>query len=166
MTDDLRSGLARMLDQYDERQRVDRAREQQGRDDDTAFMAAFAELRRSVVRPVFEEAGRQLASRGHAFEISEREFDVGATGSTVREAGISLRIAPAGMPKPLHDGDHERSLSITTRHYNKTLWINAGRANEAGGVAGSKGAYPLAQVDRRIVEEAVLKLVGAVMAPG
>jgi len=165
MTDDLRSGLTRMLDQYDERQRVDRAREQQGRDDDTAFMAAFAELRRSVVRPVFEEAGRQLASRGHAFEISEREFDVGATGSTVREAGISLRIAPAGMPKPLHDGDHERSLSITTRHYNKTVWINAGRSLEAGGIAGAKGAHALKLVDRQLVEDAVVKFVGAVMAP-
>ena len=35
-----------------------------------------------------------LAERGHAFEISEVEFSPDA-GGKVREAGISLRIAPA-----------------------------------------------------------------------
>lgn len=165
MTDDLHADLTRMLDQYDEHQRVDRAREKHGRDEEASFMTAFAELRRSVVRPVFEEAGKLLASRGHAFEISEREFAVGAAGSAVREAGISLRIAPAGMPAQLHADDHERSLSITTRRYNKTVWISAGRALEAGGVAGAKGAFSLEQVDRQFVEAAVLKFVGAVMAP-
>jgi hypothetical protein len=166
MSDHLDAGLTRMLDQYDERLRVDRAREKKGRDDDAAFIAAFSELRRSVVRPVFEAAGALLASRGHAFEISEEDFAAGTAGSAVREAGISLRIAPAGMPAPLHDGDHERSLSITTRHYNKTVWISAGRPLEAGGIAGAKGASPIERVDRQLVEEEVLRLVAAVMGGG
>jgi hypothetical protein len=151
-----------MLDTYDARRSVDLAREKKSKDDDAQFLARFAALRRDVVRPVFEEAGVLLAERGHAFEIWEAEFAADADGK-VREAGISLHIAPAGMAAPLHAGDHERSLSITTRHYNKTVWISAGRPLDAGGVAGAKGAYPLERVNRQLVEEEVVKLVGTVM---
>jgi hypothetical protein len=157
--------LTRMLDQYDERRRVDLEREKKSEDDGAQFLARFAELRRAVVWPVFEQVGAALAARGHGAEIDEEEFAVDAAGK-VREAAISLRLAPAGMPAQLHAGDHERSLSITTRHYNKTVWINAGRALEAGGVAGAKGAYSIERVDRALVEDAVLKFVGAVMASG
>ena len=163
MTDNLQADLTRMLDQYDERRRADLAREKKGRDDDAAFIAAFAGLRRDVVRPVFETVGTMLAGRGHAVEISEREFAAGAAGSAAREAEISLRIAPAGMAEPLHADGHERSLSITTRHYNKMVWISVGKPLEAGGVAGAKGAYPLERVDRQLVEGEVVRLVAAVM---
>ena len=162
MADDLRTALSSTLDAYDLRQRAGLAREKKSKDDDAAFLTSFSELRRDVVRPVFERAGAVLVERGHAFEIWEAEFAADAAGK-VREAGISLHIAPAGMPAQLHAGDHERSLSITTRHYNKTVWINSGRAQDAGGVAGAKGAYALERVNRQLVEEEVVKLVGAVM---
>jgi hypothetical protein len=161
---DMLTDLTRMLDQYDERRRVDLAREKKSKDDDAQFLARFAELRRAVVRPVLEQVRTALAARGHGVEIDEEEFALDA--GKVREAGISLRIAPAGMPAQLHPDDHERSFSITTRYYNKVVWINAGRSLEAGGVAGAKGAYPIERVDRQLVEGAVLKFVGAIMAPG
>ena len=157
--------LNRMLDQYDVRLRAELAREQQGKDDDAQFLAGFAALRREVVRPVLEEAGALLAQRGHGFSIVEEEFAADA-GGKVREARISFHIVPAGMATPLHAGDHEHSLSITTRHYNKTVWISAGKSLEAGGVAGSKGAHALARVDRALIEAEMVKFVGAVMAPG
>jgi hypothetical protein len=161
----LKDSLGKMLDAYDTRRSVDVAREKKSKDDDALFLSLFSELRRNVVRPVFEQAGALLVERGHAFEIWEADFAADAAGK-VREAGISLHIAPAGMPAPLHAGDHERSLSITTRHYNKTLWVNSGRALESGGVAGAKGAYSIERVDRQLVEEEVVRLVGAVMGGG
>jgi len=164
MADHLHTALSKTLDAYDTRRSVDVAREKKSKDDDALFLTLFSELRRNVVRPVFEEAGALLVARGHAFEIWEAEFAPDAAGK-VREAGISLHIAPAGMPAPLHAGDHERSLSITTRHYNKTVWVNSGRALDAGGVAGAKGAYSIERVDRPLVEEAVVKFIAAVMAP-
>lgn len=165
MADHLHTALGKMLDAYDTRRSADVAREKKSKDDDELFLTRFAELRRDVVRPVFEQAGAMLAERGHAFEIWEAEFGADAAGR-VREAGISLHIAPAGMPAPLHAGDHERSLSVTTRHYNKTVWVSGGRALDAGGIAGAKGAYALERVDQRLIEEEVVKLVGAVMGGG
>ena len=161
MADHLRDELSKMLDQYDERRRGDLAREQKAKDDDALFLTQFAELRRSVVRPVFEAAGALLAERGHHFSISEQEFGVGE-GSKPTEAGISFTIVPLGMESPLY-ADHARSLSLTTRHYNKTVWLAAGRPLDAGGVAGSKGAFPLERIDKQLIEEELVKFVAATL---
>jgi hypothetical protein len=161
MADHLHEELGRMLDEYDARRRSVLEQEQKVRDSDALFLTQFDELRRTVVRPVFEAAGALLAERGHAFAISEEEFSSGS-GRQATEAGISIRILPSGAKAPVHD-DHAQSLSITTRHYAKTVWINAGARN-AGGVAGSKGAYPLERIDRQLVEEELLKFVRGIVA--
>jgi hypothetical protein len=167
VADQLRAGLGKLLDQYDERRRADLAREKKSKDDDAAFLARFAELRRDVVRPVFQEAGALLAERGHEFGISEQEFAAGGgngSGSAVSEAAITFHIDPRGMESPLHADDHVRALSITTRHYNKTVWINSGKSQDAGGVAGAKGAYELERIDRQLVEEALIRFIGGILA--
>jgi hypothetical protein len=162
MADYFGEALGKVLDEFDERRRADLAREQKVRDDDALFLAQFAELRRDVVRPVFEAAGKILAERGHKFSITEENFGVDG-GSRVSEAGISIHIAPTGLDAQLHAEDHARSLSFTTRHYNKTVWINAGKSLDSGGTAGSKGAHPLERITRQFVEEAVLKFVAGVV---
>lgn len=153
MADHLREELGRLLDQYDERRRATLAREQKVRDDDARFVARFAELRRDVVRPAFELAAGLLAERGHAASISEHEFAV-AEGGRVSEASISLRVAPPGTKEA-----HARTLSVSTRHYNKTVWIDAGKPLE-----GAKGTYALEKIDRQRIEEELIKFVGGILA--
>jgi hypothetical protein len=147
MADYLAEQLGKMLDQYDEQRRAVLAREPQVKDDDDRFLQGFAALRRDVVRPVFEAAGKILAERGHKVSITEQEFTVGAD-SKVAEAEISIRI-------------NERSFSISTRHYNKMVWFNAGKPLEAGG---AKSTYPLERIDRQLVEEELVKFVAAIVA--
>ena len=154
--------LGKMLDGYDERRRVDLARTRKAKDDDALFIAQFVELRRSVVRPVFEAAGAIVAPRGHTVRIIETEFAVDSNGQTT-EAGIAIRIVPAGV-EPLAEGER-RSLSISTRNYSKTVLINDdGAAFYASGMTSTRGAYPLERVDERLVEEELIKFVGAVVA--
>jgi len=162
MADRMRDELSKTLDKYDARRRADEAREQKTRDDDARFLERFAELRRELARPVFEEAGALLVERGHGYTIAEQEFSVDAEGKVV-EADISLSILPAGLAPAAQD-DHSRTLSLTTRHYNKTVWIHLGRGHDPGGVAGSKGAYALERIDRQLIEDEVLRLVSAVLA--
>jgi hypothetical protein len=162
MADHMREELGRMLDEYEERRRAVLDQQQKVRDSDALFLSQFDELRRTVVRPVFEAAGAMLAERGHEFAISEEEFASGS-GRQATEAGISIRIVPSGTKAPLHGDGHALSLSVTTRHYAKTVWINAGAGN-AGGVAGSKGAYPLERVDRQLIEEELIKFVRGIVA--
>lgn len=155
MADYLREELSKLLDQYDEKRRATAAREQKVRDDDARFIEKFAELRRGVVRPAFEAAAAILAEHGHQASIAEQEFTVDAS-SKVTEALITLRIVPAGASS---GGAPARALSIGTRHYSKTVSIEAGRPLE-----GAKNTYPVEQVDRQLVEQELIRFVAGIVA--
>lgn len=161
MPDHLRDELTRLLDEYDARRREDTKREQQAKDEEALFLKEFADLRQGVIRPVFEAAGAMLEARGHRYSIAEQEFAASAAGG-ISEAGISLRVVASGTRAPLHEDQH--SLSITTRHYNRTVWINSGEASRAGGMAGKKGAFALETVTRQLIEEEVIGFVARVVA--
>jgi len=162
MSERLRVELERMLDRYDERRRVDVVRARQAKDEDAVFIAQFVEFRRSVVRSVFDATSAILASHGHAVRISQVEFSADPKGPTT-EAGISIQVVPASLG-PLPAGER-RSFSISTRHYNKTVWINDdGAPFYAGGRAATLGAYPLERVDAQLVEEELIKFFSAVVA--
>jgi hypothetical protein len=161
MADSMREALNKLLDDYDARRRGDLEREQKTRDDEARFLKDFAELRREVIRPVFEAAGALLEERGHRYSISEQEF-LGGSEGRIAEAGITLRIVPSGTKAPLHED--QRSLSITTRHYNKTVWIHTGEPQAAGGLAGGKDAFALEKVTKQLVEEELIAFVGRVVS--
>ncbi len=164
MKDHLRSGLEKVLDQFDEARRAMDERNVQAVRDEAQFLAQFAELRRKVVRPVFEAAGAILAARGHAFTISEEEAvapNVGSQGGRGVEASITLHVVPAGTASL--PSDRARALSFTTRHYNRTVWVNCGELLSSGGIAGAKGAHPLDKIDAQLVEEEVVKYVTGVV---
>jgi hypothetical protein len=161
MADHMRDAISKLLDVYDARRRSDLEREQKAKDEEARFLTDFAELRRTVIRPVFEAAGAMLEERGHRFSIVEHEFAAGAEGR-ISEAGITMRIVPSGTKAPLHED--QRSLSIATRHYNKTVWINSGESAGSGGLAGAKGAFSLDKVTRQLVEEELIGFVARVVA--
>jgi len=157
MADYLRDELSKLLNQYDERRRAVLAREQKVKDEDALFVAQFADLRRNVIRPAFELAAAILAERGHKVSIAEQEFSIDA-GAKVTEAGIFIHIVPSGTQASARE-DPGRALSISTRHYNKTVWINTGKPLE-----GAKGTYLLEKVDRQLVEEALVRFVAGIVA--
>lgn len=159
----LRDELGRLLDGYDARRGAEKARVDKAKQDDAQFLAEFAALRREVVRPVFEEAGALLAARGHRFSIVEREFAADPAGK-VTEASIALNVVPAGIGSAARVESHAWTLSVSTRHYNKTVWFDAGAAMNAGGFSGSKGAYALQKVDAHLTEDEVVKFIAGVVA--
>ena len=161
MADSLQEALTQLLDGYDARRRGEQAREQKSKDDEAQFLADFAELRREVIRPVFEAAAALLEERGHRASIVEQEFVAGSAGR-IGEAGITLRVVPLGTKAPLHED--QRSLSFTTRHYNKTVWVNSGESAASGGLAGAKGAHALERVTKQLVEDELIAFVGRVVA--
>lgn len=161
MADHMREALKKLLDVYDARRRGEVEREQRAKEEEARFLTDFAELRRSVIRPVFEAAGAMLEERGHRCSITEQEFTAGSEGR-ISEAGITMRIVPSGTRAPLHEDQH--SLSITTRHYNKTVWINSGESPSSGGLAGAQGTFALDKVTQELVEEELIGFVARVAA--
>jgi hypothetical protein len=162
MSDYLQERMGKLLDQYDEARSAARARKDQVIADEALFFQKFAELRRSIVRPVFEAAGAMLKERGHSFSIVEEEFAAQADGKST-EAAIELRVFPAGVEKPPASDDHLCALSFTTRHYNKMISVRNGSAPHEGTAAGAKGAHLPARIDTQLVEEEVLKLMAGLV---
>ena len=157
MSADLRTELGAMLDEYDAARRAAEVQRQRVHDDEAAFVAQFAELRRDVVRPVFEAAAEVLKNRGHALEIREAEF--GKEGGKIREAAIAVRVTPAGMEGAAAADEHRRELSFTTRHYSRTVSVVNGAVPQSGAMAGAQGSRALAQISTQLVEEELLRLV-------
>jgi hypothetical protein len=156
----LKHELGEVLDAYDVVRNADEARKQRVESEGLAFLAAFAELRAKLVRPVFEAAGEMLKARGHDFAIREEEFVFEGEGKT-SEASICLRITPAGLENAAAADSSRRELSFTTRHYNKTVSVVNGAVPQSGSMA--SGGHTLAQIDAQLVEEELLKLVRALV---
>ena len=159
MSANLRTQLGTLLDQYDATRHAAQARQDQAAADGALFLAQFAELRRSVVRPVFEAVGVLLKERGHDFSIEEQEFEEASAGKST-EAGIALHIVPAGMEKRTPADDDLRALSFTTRHYNKTISVRNGAVPYEGA---GRAAHAPARITQQLVEEEVLKLMAALV---
>ena len=162
MAVDFDAEIGKLLDQYDEKRSAVAARMRQVKADEVAFLDEFANLRRSVVRPVFEAVGAILKARGHAFEISEDEYAF-EPGDTTTEARIAIRLLPAGPEGAVPRPEHCPSLAFATRYYNRVVEIHRGALGSRSDVsAGPRGAYQLAQVTTALVENELLKLVAEI----
>ena len=71
MSDTLEKRLGALLDEYDETRRSAQRRKEQASADDSRFIQDFADLRRNLLRPLFESVGAVLAQRGHQFSIRD-----------------------------------------------------------------------------------------------
>lgn len=162
VTERLSTELGAMLDAYDVVRSADELRRTRLEAEKLAFVAAFAELRAQVVRPVFEAAGALLKGRGHDFAIREKEFVFEADGK-VHEAAISLRITPAGMEGAAPADTPLRELSFSTRYYNKTVSIANGALPQSGSLAHAAGSHSLSKIDTELVEDHLLKLFAALV---
>lgn len=160
MSERMRMQLGALLDRYEAARRAADAHQEKVRADDAMFLVQFDELRRDVVRPVFEAAGELLQARGHGFRIVEEPFR-GHNGTKTVEAAIELHVVPAGMGNAAQA--QLRALSFETRHYNKTVCIRNGGVPHEGGLAGAKGAVAIDTIDRQRVEDEVLKLMSAMV---
>jgi hypothetical protein len=159
VSDNFGAELDRLLDQYDEKRRAVTARKEQVKADEAAFLAEFAELRRSVIRPVFEAVGAALRARGHASTIVEEDYAIQSGGKST-EAKISILIAVAGgdgaSPRP----DQSPSLAFVTRHYNRAVEIHGGNvSSQSAPSAGPRGEYQLRQITTELVREKLLALI-------
>jgi hypothetical protein len=159
---DFDAELGKLLDQHDEKRSAVAARMRQVKADEVAFLDEFANLRRSVVRPVFEAVGAVLKARGHDFGIAEDEYASEPGGKTT-EAKISICILPAGPDGLAARPEQCPSLAFATRYYNRVVEIHSGASvSRSNGAAGSRGAYQLAQITTELVKAELLKLVAEI----
>ncbi len=161
MPADLDTELGKLLDQYEEKHRAVEDRRRQVRAEEEDFQRRFSNLRDTVVRPVFEAAGALLKKRGLDFSIAEEQYASEPGGKTT-EAAIAIRVVPAGASTQREAGFP--TLSFATRHYSKAVCINSSNAVPHSDERTSpRGDFQLAQINRELVEEELLKLIAGMV---
>ena len=114
------------------------------------FPGDFAQLKLLVIRPAFENIGATLKERGHEINISE-------------EPGgeIAIHIVPTGLNKSIHPYDWFPTFSVFSAPFTKSIGVHVrnARPNSEGA---ARGEYKLAQVNRELVEKALMKFVGEI----
>lgn len=116
------------------------------------FASAYTELKRSLIRPAFENAGTRLKKSGYDINISETP-----------EGKISIHIVPPGVNKSIHGYDWFPTLSFFGAPMRNTIGLHGlnMRPNSDNG-SGSRGEYTLAQINTEMVEKALTKFIGEI----
>ena len=116
------------------------------------FPGDFANLKLSIIRPVFESVGNRMKERGHQFNISE-------------EPGgkISIHIVPPGANQSIHPYDWFPTFSLYGAPFTKSIGVHGRnmRPNSSGST-GERGGYQLALVSREVVEKELMKFIGEI----
>ena len=152
MADNLNNELGTALDRFTQKHPTGTDRDRLGESPEDTFHRDFANLKLSVIRPVFAAIGNMLEERGHEFNISEEQG-----------GKISIHIVPAGVSKSIHPYDWFPTLSFYGAPYTKTIGLHGrnSRPNSEAG-SGSRGEYKLSRVDREFVEKELMKFISEI----
>lgn len=150
MTENPNSNMGKMLDQFTGKGTAHSVTLSSASAAGDSFAAAYEEIKRTVIRPAFENAGGMLKARGHEIHISE-------------EPGgkIAIHIVPAGAKKSIHPYDWFPTFDLFPAPFSKAIGIHVrnARPNSEGS---SRGEYKLAQVNRELVEKELMKFIGEI----
>jgi hypothetical protein len=155
-----RAELKRLLDDFESKQRKQNQEREDRRIALEQFLAGYAELTQSVIKPCFEEFAAALDARGHPCTI---EIDKPADpADSISAAKITLTVFP-GATTLAHGNP---SLSYKAAPNQRKIAANRSTITTSGGiVAGLVGEFELAQVTRDVVERHLFDLATTVFSP-
>ena len=152
MSEDTNLKLGKALDLFTGKRDTGADWKPQDKADRESFPREFANLKLSVIRPVFEAIGRMLTERGHEFHVAE-------------EPGgkISIHVVPAGVNKSIHPYDWFPTLSFFGAPYTRTIGLHGRNMRPNSEVSsGSRGEFKPGQISREVVEKELMKFIGEI----
>jgi hypothetical protein len=140
MKDDLKSRIDAILNRYETRtgEVIER------REEERSFLEDFKALRDSTLRPVLEEIGNHLKTRGYGFQVSMQRDP---------KAGISMEVFPGGddsVKVPLV------RVRFTPKGYKKMVLMEG--TSEISGRLDLQ-EFELAQMNEDLVEDYVVRVL-------
>jgi len=149
---DEQDNMAKTLDMFSGKRAGSAAGSPPIKSSEEHFAADFATLKKSVIRPAFENIGGMLKQRGHGIHISEDP-----------NGKIAIHIVPAGVEKSIHPYDWFPTFSVFGAPFTGSVGMHGRNMRpNSEATSGSRGDYKLAQVDRSVVEKALMKFIGEI----
>lgn len=158
-----------LMDRYEQAlKRGTQIREKQEKEDD-GFLAQFEQIRKSVIRPVMEDMGNALKTRGHDYDVSEADRFSESTGVGGRinlACKISMEIFSAGIDRVSYTSANTPLISFTASSSKKRVLIHASNMTPGReGRSGPHGELDMKEITREKVEVMILELIGEILDP-
>ena len=161
MKEETKKRLANVLDRYDEEQSGAKKQAQETKTEQEELFQSFGQLRTEVIRPIMEDIGTVLQTRGHDYKIVEEDVSTDAPG-TQKDVMISMYIFPsrAGAPSTTRELLHFPRISFRSDPYWRRIIVHTRHVTPPyGGLPGEQREYALAQMTAALVEQEILRVV-------
>lgn len=157
--------LQAILEAFNRRRAAVRLQMQARRAARLSFLAEFAGLVRTVVRPVMEQAGALVEQCGHEFDIAVQQILSGDQGGD--HAAITFTVFPEGeRPRTDAQMGWPRVTFLANPLKNTVLVYECAMMPNVGGPAGTTGDYELADLTAGVVEGHIISVLSRAMGIG
>lgn len=154
--------LQAILEAFNRRQAVLRQEMEAKRAARLAFLAEFAGVIRTVVRPVMEQAGALVERSGHEYDVTAQQ--VLSAGEGGDHAAITFTVFPEGeRPRTTEQMGWPRVAFLANPSKNTVLVYECAMMPNVGGPAGTTGEYNLAELTAEVVEGHIISVLSRAM---
>jgi len=155
MREETKVKLKSILDDYKQKQLDFLRQHELTKTERKEFLDGFSKKIKETIKPCFEELGKLLISKGHGFEITEKNESQDLLGNT-QSAHIKLEILPIGVRG--HAGKRP-TISFIANSIRKEIWTEV--STIMSGCAGQRSTYSLDAITEEVVEEEVLSVLAS-----
>jgi len=158
MKDISKSELASILDKYDEDLASRQKAAQKSKTEDEIFLSEFQRIRKEVIRPIMEELGTEVRTRGHEYKIEEKEETTDSEGKT-SDAAIVMKVYPKDVDRMecLRTGSTPYVGFGAVRYKKKVFAYCSNIAPGRGGSSGPSVEYDVSQIVPEVAEREVVR---------
>jgi hypothetical protein len=163
--EETKNRLANVLNRYDEEQSGAKKQAQETQTAQEELLQSFGQLRTEVIRPIMEDIGTVLQTRGHDYKIVEEDVSTDAPG-TQQDVMISMYIFPshAGAPSTTRELLHFPRISFRSDPYWRRIIVQTSNVTLTyGGLSGGRGEYSISQVTSEFVEKELVQIVEGIL---
>jgi hypothetical protein len=157
--------LAHVLDRYDEEQAGAKKQAQKTKTAQEELLKSFGQLRTEVIRPIMEDIGTVLKTRGHDYKIVEEDVSTDAQG-TQKDVMISMYIFPsrAGAHATTRELLQFPRISFRPDPYWRRIIVHTSNVTLTyDGLSGGRGEYSIAQITSEFVEKELVQIVEGIL---
>ena len=165
MEEETKNHLAHVLNRYDEEQSGAKKQAQETKTEQEGLLQSFGQLRTEVIRPIMEDIGTVLKTRGHDYKIVEEDISTDEQG-TQKKVMISMYIFPsrAGAQATTRELLHFPHISFKPDPYWRRIIIHTRNVTLTyGGLSGGRGEYSISQITSEFVEKELVQIVEEIL---
>jgi hypothetical protein len=157
--------LANVLDRYDEEQSGAKKQARETKTEQEELLKSFGQLRTKVIRPIMEDIGTVLKTRGHDYRIVEEDASTDEQG-TLKDVMISMYIFPShsGEKSTTSDLLHFPHISFKSDPSWRRIIVYTNNMTRAYGVLPEvHREYSISQITSALVEKELIQIVEGIL---